>query len=72
MSTVPEVLVARHAGLPVFVVSVVSNQCYPIENIVETTIEDVIQVVEKAAPNMRLILQRLMVDFEFTNKKNTY
>jgi len=62
MSTVPEVLVARHAGLPVFVVSVVSNQCYPIENIVETTIEDVIQVVEKAAPNMRLILQRLMIN----------
>lgn len=60
MSTVPEVLVARHAGLPVFVVSVVSNQCYPIENIVETTIEDVIRVVEKAAPNMRLILQRII------------
>ena len=60
MSTVPEVLVARHAGLPVFVLSVVSNQCYPIENIKATTIEDVLKVVEKAEPNMTLIIIELL------------
>ncbi len=60
MSTVPEVLVARHEGLPVFVISVVSNQCYPIESIRETTIEEVIEVVEKAAPDMQLILTELL------------
>jgi len=60
MSTVPEVLVARHSGLSVFVISVVSNQCYPIESIVETTLADVIEVVEKAEPNMRFILEELL------------
>ncbi len=60
MSTVPEVLVARHAGLPVFVISVVSNQCYPIENIQETTIEDVLEVVQKASPKMVLIVKELI------------
>ena len=60
MSTVPEVIVARHSGLSVFALSVVSNQCYPIESIVETTLADVIEVVEKAEPNMRLILEELL------------
>jgi len=60
MSTVPEVLVARHAGLPVVVISVVSNQCYPIENIAPTTIADVLKVVADAEPKMRLILEELL------------
>lgn len=58
MSTVPEVLVARHMELPVLVVSVVSNKCYPLHEIRKTTVEDVIAVVEQTAPG----LQRVIVD----------
>ena len=60
MSTVPEVLVARHEGLSVFVASVVSNKCYPIEEIKPTTIEDVIKVVEDASPKLQLVVNYLL------------
>jgi purine-nucleoside phosphorylase len=60
MSTVPEVLVAKHMDLPVFVASVVSNQSYPPENIKEVSLEDVIAVVEKAEPKLTLILKALL------------
>ncbi|MEL6922714.1 MAG: purine-nucleoside phosphorylase [Bacteroidota bacterium] len=60
MSTVPEVIVARHSDLPVFVLSVVSNKCYPIEEITETTIESVIHLAKAAEPKMRLIVKELM------------
>ncbi len=60
MSTVPEVLVARHMGLPVFVLSVVSNHCYPVENIIPTTIESVLELAKVASPRMRLIVKELL------------
>ena len=60
MSTVPEVLVARHSGLKIFVVSVVSNQCYPLEILTETTLEEVIQTVTEAEPKVRYIVKELL------------
>ncbi|MFT4666528.1 MAG: purine-nucleoside phosphorylase [Polaribacter sp.] len=60
MSTVPEVIVARHMELPVFVLSVVSNKCYPIESIVPTTLESVLALAKKAEPRMRLIVKKLL------------
>ncbi len=60
MSTVPEVLVARHMSLSVFVVSVVSNKCYPIETITETTLEAVIELAKVAEPKMRLVVKELL------------
>lgn len=52
MSTVPEVLVARHMDLPVFVLSVVSNKCFPLDEIQETTVESVIAMVESVEPKL--------------------
>jgi len=49
MSAVPEVIAARHIGLSILALSIVSNVCYPPERIKETSIEDVIRVVEKSA-----------------------
>ena len=60
MSTVPEVLVARHANLRTMVMSIVSNKCFPIEEIKETTVDDVIAVATKAEPKMRLIIKELL------------
>ena len=60
MSTVPEVIVARQSGLPLFVVSVVANQGNPEVAVGETTVEDVIAVVAAAEPGMRLIVRELM------------
>lgn len=60
MSTVPEVLVARHMGLPVFVCSLVSNACFPIEIIQKTTLESVIAVAREAEPKMRILIKELL------------
>ncbi len=56
MSTVPEVLVARHIDLPVFVASVVSNKCFPIADIQPTTVENVIATVQSVEPELRLLI----------------
>lgn len=63
MSTVPEVLVARHAGMKIFVVSVVSNKCFPIEDLTETTLEEVIEVVGKATPKVVSLVKEMVGEF---------
>lgn len=60
MSTVPEVLVAKHAELPIFVVSVVSNKCYPLADIRETTVEEVIAMVGRTAPRLQQLIKGLI------------
>ena len=60
MSTVPEVLVARHCGLPVFVLSVVSNKCFPIAEIQPTTVSDVIDTVQAVEPKLRGFIRDLI------------
>lgn len=64
MSTVPEVLVAKHSDLKVFVVSIVSNKCFPIEEITETTLEEVIAVASVAAEKMETVIVELLKDLE--------
>lgn len=60
MSTVPEVLVAKHSGLSITVMSVVTNRCFPILEIQETSVEDVIAVAQAAEPKMRAIVAGLL------------
>jgi purine-nucleoside phosphorylase len=57
MSTIPEVIVAKHAEIPVLAFSIVSNMCYPVEKLTETSHEDVIKVVGEASER----LERLVV-----------
>ncbi|MCE2790130.1 MAG: purine-nucleoside phosphorylase [Saprospiraceae bacterium] len=58
MSTVPEVIAARHAKLKVTVFSVVSNVCFPEARLSETTVEDVIKVVSQSSTKIEQLLQR--------------
>jgi len=58
MSTVPEVIVARHCGLPVFAVSVITDlggQEIP----VEVTHEEVLNAANVAEPKMTAIIQEM-------------
>lgn len=55
MSTVPEVITSVHSGLSIVGISVVSNVCYPIEEITETTVEEVIAVAKEATPSLSKI-----------------
>lgn len=67
MSTVPEVLVARHMDLAVFVLSVVTNKCYPLDAIGQTTLEEVIATATSAEPKMTLIVKALLKDLATKN-----
>lgn len=60
MSSIPEVLVARHMGLPVLMISLISNVSYPISAIKVTTVEDVIATAEAAEPKLRLLIRELL------------
>jgi purine-nucleoside phosphorylase len=47
MSTVPEVIVANHIGLPCAAVSVLTDECDP-DNLVPARIEDILEIAGKA------------------------
>jgi len=59
MSTVPEVIVARHMGLPVFAVSVISD--LGVEGkIVEVSHKEVLEAAEQAAGKIKQIVMELV------------
>ncbi len=59
MSTVPEVIVARHMNLPVFALSVISDLGVP-GKIVEVSHQIVIDAASKAEPRMTGIISKLL------------
>ncbi len=61
MSTVPEVIVASHAQMKVFGMSVISN-VFREQTVSECTHEEVLEGVSKAGNNMSLIVEALLKD----------
>jgi len=61
MSTVPEVIVARHMGIPCFAMSICTDLGVP-GKIVETTHEDVQRVAAQQEPKMTLIMKTLVAE----------
>ena len=59
MSTVPEVIVARHMGMRVFGISIITDSGIPGE-IVEISHEEVQEVAMKAEPKMSMIIKELI------------
>lgn len=60
MSTIPEVIVARHMKMPVLVASVVTNLCYPFDQIPRTTVEEVLEVAKKAEYKLRTVVKKML------------
>src|SRR5579862_716402 len=59
MSTVPEVIVANHMGLPVFAISVLTDEGFP-DNLKSVSVEEILEVAHEAEPKMTLILKELI------------
>lgn len=61
MSTVPEVIVANHAGLPVFAISVLTDEGFP-EDLQPFNLDEILEAAAKAEPKMTEILTRLIAE----------
>jgi len=59
MSTAPEVIVANHMGLPVFAISVLTDEGFP-ETLSPVSIEEIIEIAQRAEPHMTFILKELI------------
>ncbi len=59
MSTVPEVIVANHMGLPVFAISVLTDEGFP-ESLEPVSVDEIIRIATEAEPRMTLILKKLI------------
>jgi purine-nucleoside phosphorylase len=59
MSTVPEVIAARHMGLPCFAVSVITDMCVP-GKIKKVVLLDILEAAAQAEPSMTLLIKELI------------
>lgn len=59
MSTVPEVIVARHMNIPCFAISIITDLGVP-GKIKEVSLQDVIDVANRQEPKMTLIMKELI------------
>lgn len=59
MSTVPEVIVANHLGLPIVAVSVLTDECDP-DNLSPVDIAEIIAIAEKTEPKMVQLFRELI------------
>jgi purine-nucleoside phosphorylase len=59
MSTVPEVIAARHAGMRCAAISVLTDECDP-DNLHPVALEDIIAVAEKADEKLAILYKNLI------------
>ncbi|MES2268206.1 MAG: purine-nucleoside phosphorylase [Bacteroidota bacterium] len=59
MSTVPEVIVANHMGLPVFAISVITDEGFT-EVLNPVSLEEILKVAREAEPKLTTILKELI------------
>ena len=62
MSTVPEAIVAVHAGLKVFAVSVVTDMCIP-DLLKPSVLDEIIAVANEAEPKLCKLIETMMPGF---------
>ncbi len=61
MSTVPEVIAARHLGLPCFAVAIITNSGVP-DEVKETTHEDVLRIATEAETKLTALFENLLLN----------
>jgi len=59
MSTVPEVIVAKHLNLPCAAISVLTDECDP-KNLTPVNIQEIIRIAEETEPKMIQLFKELI------------
>lgn len=59
MSTVPEVIVARHMGMRVLGISIITDECFP-DNLQPVDIAEIIAAANNAEPKMTAIMENVI------------
>jgi purine-nucleoside phosphorylase len=59
MSTVPEVIVARHMSMRVFGLSIITDECFP-DSLVEVDVSEIIEAANRAEPKMTAVISGLV------------
>ncbi len=59
MSTVPEVIVARHMNMEVFGLSIITDECFP-DALQPLSLEDVVRAAREAEPKMTRLISELV------------
>ncbi|MBT7134967.1 MAG: purine-nucleoside phosphorylase, partial [Polaribacter sp.] len=59
MSTVPEVIVAKHLNLPCAAISVLTDECDP-KNLAPVNIQEIIRIAEETEPKMIQLFKELI------------
>ncbi len=59
MSTIPEVIIANHVSLPVFAVSVITDEAFP-EVPHKITLPEIIQIAKNTEPSLSILIQGLL------------
>ncbi len=60
MSSIPEVIVARHSQMRVLMLSIIANMSYPLSVLKETGIEDIIKTASQSEQQMRIIIKEVL------------
>ena len=67
MSTIPEVIVAVHAGLRVLGISVITDRCVA-DCLKPANIEEIIATAEKAEPKLTKLMKIVIEKMELNNE----
>jgi purine-nucleoside phosphorylase len=59
MSTIPEVIVARHQGMKVLALSVITDECFP-DSLTEVSVEEIIDTAKKTEPKLTLLMKSVI------------
>ncbi|SRR5690554_233470 len=65
MSTVPETIVARHMGMRVLAVSVITDECFP-DALEPVSLEDVLQAAAEAEPKLTRLMAGIVEEIGVT------
>ncbi len=63
MSTIPEDIAAVHAGMDVFAVSVITDECFP-DALQKVELSEIIETANKAEPKLTLLMKELVKRIE--------